>query len=246
MEIGVQLYTVREFCETLEDLSNTLKRLAEIGYKNVQVSCVCKHEPQWLKEELERHGLRCVLTHIPADRLKSEAATVAKEHDVYNCKYVGLGYFDFEKGTPANFIEELSVVPPTLADAGKYFMFHNHANEFKQEEDGTYYLDRLAQHFPADQMGFTLDTYWVSKAGLDPAAWLRHLKGRVPVIHLKDITPDEKMAVLGEGTIDFDAVFAAAEESGVQYMMVEQDDCYGEDPFACLERSYRYLKQKGF
>lgn len=246
MEIGVQLYTVRESCKTLEDFADTLKRLAAIGYRNVQVSCVCEHEPSWLKEQLKQNGQRCVLTHIPVDRLKSDAASVAVDHDVFDCRYVGLGYFDFDKKTPADFIEELTTVPPTLKQAGKYFMFHNHANEFKQEADGTYYLDRLAQHFPADELGVTLDTYWVSKAGLDPAEWLRHLAGRVPVIHLKDITPDEKMAVLGEGTIDFDAVFAAAEESGVQYMMVEQDDCYGEDPFACLERSYRYLKQKGF
>ena len=39
---------------------------------------------------------------------------------------------------------------------------------------------------------------------------------------------------------------AAAEAAGVQYMLVEQDDCYGEDPFACLARSYTYLKEKGF
>ena len=38
----------------------------------------------------------------------------------------------------------------------------------------------------------------------------------------------------------------AAESAGVQYMMVEQDDCNGEDPFACLKRSYEYLKSAGF
>ena len=246
MEIGAQLFTVRDFCKTLEGLEETLKRIAAIGYKTVQVSGVCDYDPQWMKETLDRYGLRCIITHIPIDRLKNELEAVIEGHTVMDCRYVGLGYFDFDKKTPADFIEELATVPPTLKQAGKYFMFHNHANEFKQEADGTYYLDRLAQHFPADELGVTLDTYWVSKAGLNPAEWIRHLAGRVPVINLKDITPDEKMAALGEGTIDFDAVFAAAEESGVQYMMVEQDDCYGEDPFACLERSYRYLKQKGF
>lgn len=55
-----------------------------------------------------------------------------------------------------------------------------------------------------------------------------------------------KMAVVGEGNVDFDAVFTAAEASGTKYMLVEQDDCYGENPFDCLERSYRYLKMKGF
>ena len=29
-------------------------------------------------------------------------------------------------------------------------------------------------------------------------------------------------------------------------MLVEQDDCNGEDPFDCLRRSYLYLKAQGF
>ena len=35
MEIGAQLYTVRDFCKTTEDFSQTLKKIADIGYKNV-------------------------------------------------------------------------------------------------------------------------------------------------------------------------------------------------------------------
>ena len=46
--------------------------------------------------------------------------------------------------------------------------------------------------------------------------------------------------------IDFDRVFEKAESAGVKYMMVEQDDCNGEDPFECLRRSYEYLKSCGF
>ena len=45
---------------------------------------------------------------------------------------------------------------------------------------------------------------------------------------------------------NFDRVFEAAEQAGTEYMMVEQDDCGGEDPFACLKRSYDYLKAAGF
>lgn len=51
---------------------------------------------------------------------------------------------------------------------------------------------------------------------------------------------------MGEGNINFDRVFASAENAGTQYMLVEQDDCNGENPFDCLKRSYDYLKSKGF
>ena len=246
MKIGAQLFTVRDYCTTTEALAETLKRIADIGYKYVQVSGVCEYDPAWLKQQLDELGLACVLTHIPLDKLKGNAAQVAADHDVLSCGCVGLGSYAFQEKTPADFIEELMPVAETLAKNGKYFMFHNHAVEFNKDENGVYYLDSLAAAFAPEKLGFTFDTYWASKAGEDPATWIGKLAGRLPCIHLKDITSDEKMAVVGEGTIDFDAVFAAAEQAGVQYMLVEQDDCYGEDPFDCLARSYAYLKAKGF
>ena len=61
-----------------------------------------------------------------------------------------------------------------------------------------------------------------------------------------DFAYGKKMAVIGEGNINFDRVFEKAESSGTEYLMVEQDDCYGEDPFDCLKRSYKYLHSLGF
>lgn len=54
------------------------------------------------------------------------------------------------------------------------------------------------------------------------------------------------MAVVGEGNINFDRIFKEAEAAGTEYMLVEQDDCNGEDPFECLRRSYNNLKAWGF
>ena len=55
-----------------------------------------------------------------------------------------------------------------------------------------------------------------------------------------------KMAVVGEGNINFGRVFEKAEAGGTKYMLVEQDDCNGEDPIECLRRSYQYLRSWGF
>ncbi len=246
MKIGAQLFTVRDTCQTPEGLEDSLKRIAAIGYRYVQVSGVCEYDPACLKQKLDENGLACVLTHIPVERLKADPKKVAADHDVLDCRYVGLGSYNFAEKTPAEFITELDGVPQALSTCGKYFMFHNHHNEFKKTDDGRFYLDCLTNHFSKADMGITLDTYWVSRAGEDPAAWLLKLAGRVPCIHLKDKTVDDKMAVLGEGVLNFDEIFKAAQTAGTQYMLVEQDDCYGEDPFACLARSYHYLQQKGF
>ena len=55
----------------------------------------------------------------------------------------------------------------------------------------------------------------------------------------------DMIAVVGEGNINFEAVIAAAADAGTQYLLVEQDDCHGEDPFDCMKRSYENLKALG-
>ena len=248
MQIGAQFYTIRDFCKTPEDLALSLRKVADIGYKTVQISGTCPYDPQWRKEQLDATGLKCVLTHIPAQRLQEEAAQVAKDHDVFGCDYVGLGAYGFkeEKGESLDgFVNIYTPVAKALKEGGKYFMYHNHAHEFKRA-DGKLILSQIAERMPAELMGFTVDTYWVQVGGGDPAQWVEKLAGRVPAIHLKDFAFGRKMAVVGEGNINFDRVFREAEKAGTKFMLVEQDDCNGEDPIECLRRSYEYLKACGF
>ena len=59
---------------------------------------------------------------------------------------------------------------------------------------------------------------------------------------------DRKIVYLypvGEGNINFAAVTEACRDAGAEYLLVEQDDCNGEDPFDCLKRSYLNLRALG-
>lgn len=249
MEIGAQLYTLREHCKNLDDFAETLKKVADIGYKTVQVSGVCPYEPEWLAEQLQKNGLRCVLTHIPAADIIGKSAEVAKAHDVFGCDHVGLGWFAFdttaENGSYDDFLRLYKPAAEILREGGKYLMYHNHAQEFRKL-DGKLILARMAEDMPADLMGFTLDTYWVQVGGGDPAQWIEDLSGRVPCIHLKDYAHGQKMAPIGEGNLNWNRIFKSAEAAGTRYMLVEQDNCNGEDPFECLRRSYEFLSACGF
>ena len=248
MQVGAQFYTIREHCKTLEDFAESLKKVADIGYKTVQISGTCAYEPQWLKEQLAKNDLKCVITHTNAQRMVEMPEIVAAEHDVFDCQYVGLGMYSFnpDKGHSfPDFMEKYAPTAKKLKECGKYFMYHNHAHEFKRL-DGKLILEKIAESIPADELGFTLDTYWVQVGGGDPAQWLEKLAGRIPVIHLKDCAWGQQMAVVGEGNINFDRVFEKAAAGGTMYMMVEQDNCNGEDPFDCLRRSYNFLKANGF
>lgn len=246
MKIGVQLFTVRDFCKDLDGFSETLKKVADIGYKTVQVSGVCAYEADWLKAELEKNGLKCVLTHIPQNRLADETEKVIAEHSVFGCDNIGLGWYGFNDDQPyEDFSRIFKPITAALKQGGKYFMYHNHDQEFKKIEGKTI-LEKLVEDFSADEMGFTFDTFWAQAGGADPAKCLEMLSGRIPCIHLKDFSYGRKMAAIGEGNINFDRVFKKAEAGGTEYMLVEQDDCNGEDPFECLKRSYEYLKSRGF
>lgn len=257
MEIGVQFFTLRDYCKNLEDFAESLKKIADIGYKNVQISAVCDYEPEWLKEQLDKNGLRCVVTHTPVDQLKGDIAKVCKNHEIFGCDYVGLGFHDFSLTKDGikcqDFIDEYTPIIKATKANGKTFMYHNHAKEFLILDDGKRVIEKIAETFSPDELGFILDTFWVQAAGGDPAYWIEKFAGRLPVIHLKDYKYDENfkefndnIAVVGEGNINFDRVFEKAETSGVKYMMVEQDNCHGENPFDCVKRSYDYLRSCGF
>ena len=43
MRIGAQMYTTREACRTLEGFALTLRRIADIGYRYVQVRTFNNH-----------------------------------------------------------------------------------------------------------------------------------------------------------------------------------------------------------
>ena len=248
MEIGAQFYTVRQQCQNLEDFALSLKKVADIGYRTVQISGTCPYPADWLKSELDKNGLRCVLTHIPVSRLTEELDQVIEDHRIFGCPHIGLGWWAFDPEKNMSYDQWMETFPPIakkIAAAGRLFMYHNHDQEFKKQ-DGKLILERLAEALSPEEMGFTLDTFWVQAGGGDPAQWLTKLSGRVPVIHLKDYAYGRRMAVVGEGNLNFSRVFEKAEAAGTQFMLVEQDDCHGEDPFECLRRSYEYLRSWGF
>ena len=52
-----------------------------------------------------------------------------------------------------------------------------------------------------------------------------------------------RMAPVGKGNLAWHKILPALRTAGTQWGIVEQDDCYGEDPFECLRQSLQYLQQ---
>jgi len=253
MKIGAQFYTIRDYCKTLEDFAESLKKVADIGYTTVQISGTCAFDANWLKAELDKNGLKCVITHTPVPRLLNETVAVCDEHKIFGAGCVGLGMHKMPgedlEAEYAQFLELYKPVAKTIKEQGLYFMYHNHDHEFRKI-GGKTILEKMAEDLAPDEMGFTLDTFWVQAGGASPVEWIEKLKGRLPCIHLKDFQfargpIHDHICAVGDGNINFEPIIRAAEEAGTEYLLVEQDLCHGEDPFECLARSYRNLRALG-
>ena len=252
MELGVQFYTLRDQCKTLSEFSESLKRVADIGYRTVQISGVCTYEPQWLKEQLAVNGLRCVITHKPIDDIADATQRLMDEHRIYGCPHIGIGAGpELLKGEDNMqwMLDVAHTAGRVLHDNGFQLMYHHHSPEFTRDcPNEMTRLEYLAANTTAEELGFTLDTYWVQAGGASFSELAQRLSGRIPCVHLKDRVMDEweqHMAPVGSGNLDWEAILSVLETTGTDYALVEQDLTYDENPFACLKKSYDYLTALG-
>lgn len=245
MIIGAQMFTVRNFTDTLSGLSDSLAKIADIGYTTVQISATCPYEPEWMNEQLKKNGLSCGATHYSFDRIMNDTTSVIAEHKIFGCGCIGIGSIPDEKA----FDEKGHAAAKMIADSGLRLLLHNHDKEYSETRDGRSKMLYYADAFTSDELGFLLDLYWAEYAGVGAVDELKRLNGRVPVVHYKDllVTPggEKRFAPVGCGSLDFEKITEAAVAAGTQIAYVEQDNCYGEDPFECLKKSYDYLRAIG-
>lgn len=249
--LGAQLYTVRDYIQTESDFDYSMKLISQMGYTTVQLSAMGPMKPEAVREICDKHGLKIILTHTAPDRILNDTENVIKEHEIYGSDYIGIGMMPQKYRSPEwlhRFAEDFKEPAKKIAAAGKLLMYHNHNLEF-QKFGGKLIIDTLTESFAPDEMGFTVDTYWVQMGGADICGWLRKLQGRTPCVHLKDFAVrgmEPIMAPVLEGNIDFKKVMATMEElGGVKYAFVEQDICQG-SPFDCLKTSYDNLSALGY
>ncbi len=251
MILGAQLYTVRAYTQTEKDLDYTLEQIAKIGYTTVQISAIgASIKPARVRELCEMHGLKIVLTHSDPNRILNDTEQLIEEHRVMGCKYIGLGSMPDKYRTPEwieHFSSDYKEAAIKIQNAGMLFMYHNHNFEF-EKVNGKYYIDYLIEGFSPEELGFTLDTYWLQAAGLDVCQWIMRLKDRIPCVHLKDMAMlhhEAVMAPVFEGNMNFDKILETLKETNCEHLLVEQDICQ-ESPFVCLGKSYQNLSSLGY
>jgi len=255
-KIAAQLYTVRDFTKTPDDIKQTMAKVAAIGYESVQLSALGPMDPAELRDVCDANGLSICSTHISFDRMQDDLPGVIADHEIYGCKYPGIGgmggRYPASEENYRQFARDASEVGLKLQEAGMTFVYHNHSQEFQhfgasgaEQRRG---MDILFDDSDPVGFQFELDTYWVQHGGASPVAWINKCAGRLPVIHFKDMRikgdRTQYYCEVGQGNLDWPGILAACEAANVEWYIVEQDTCEG-DPFDSLKISFDNLKAMG-
>ena len=247
--VTLQLYTLRD--HVAKDLAGTLGKVAEMGYQGVELAGYGDlGNAEKVKRALETSGLQLVSNHVGSQDLQNDLQRVIDEALILGNKYVTCsGLFSGERSEDGyrEFAKLANQAGARLNSSALQLCYHNHDFELNEKVDGMAALDYLYSNTEPTLLQAELDTYWVEKGGENPADYIRKYAGRVPLLHIKDMAKDEAktFAEVGEGSLDWNAIFAAAEEVGgtVSYI-VEQDTCPGE-PLDSARKSLENLKAMG-
>ncbi|NPV06998.1 MAG: sugar phosphate isomerase/epimerase [Anaerolineae bacterium] len=249
--IAAQLYTVRDHMKTRDEIATSLAKVREAGYRAVEMAGLGPlTAPEW-KGLLDREGLTACSSHTAMDRIQTDLEAVIEEHRLWGAEQVNIPsmpqhYRDQGQEGFRRFAREASELGRRLGDAGLRLGYHNHSFEFVRFGPHTGMHLILENSDPRDLMA-QIDTYWVQHGGGDPAAWIRLVKGRIPVVHVKDMViadGGQVFAEVGEGNLNWPAIMDACRYAGVRWYVVEQDRTR-RDPFESLAISYEYLKKLG-
>ena len=94
---------------------------------------------------------------------------------------------------------------------GLRFAWHNHDFEFQPLEDGSLPIE----HVLGDRLLWEADLAWVVRGGADPRRWIERYRGRIPLVHVKDIAPagenadEDGWADVGAGVVPWARALAA-------------------------------------
>jgi len=220
--IGIQLYTVRGECQ--KDFKGTLRALAEMGYRGVEFAGnYGGMSPADLAAFLHSLGLSAAGMHVSVeDILNFRSDAYAYARALNNTFLTTSLPGEVKKDWPAT-VDRLVQAAATAYANGFVFTYHNHSEE-AVASGGVTALDQALARVSILQ--FELDTYWLTKGGQNPAAFIRRYTGRAPQIHLKDMDPaDSSFAEVGRGSLDMPGIVAAARAAGARWLIVEQDTC---------------------
>jgi sugar phosphate isomerase/epimerase len=255
-KISIQLWTFAEYVgfgtdpATIARLEEVLRRLSEMGYRNVEPFTLSGLSAEEYRELLERYGLKASGRHV---NVGTPASPVDFEQILEENKTLGIQFFG--SGATPNFATEaewiayaeyLSELGVSARQQGQTLMVHNHNWEFERVFGDRTAFDILVEHTDPRNVVFQVDLYWATRGGADPVELLERYGNRIQLFHVKDMAAGPfpgRIEIVGEGIIDFPEIFATS-KGPVRYYVVEHDPRFGDptfDPFEAADKGFDYL-----
>jgi sugar phosphate isomerase/epimerase len=268
LPVGIQLYTVKE--ELAKDFDGTLKKVAAIGYKEVEAAGFYGKSASEFRKSIEAAGLTIPSAHYSLqDLLDGFDAKLAFAHQL-GLKYIICSfpfvakpgrfhaekfYEEFSRGITLddwkwNF-DQFNRLGEETNKAAIKFGYHNHNIEFRTL-NGVLVYDELLRLTDPARVTMEMDIGWVAATGHDPVAYLEKFPQRYELLHVKDIKPGPPTTEgegtgsteLGHGTVDWKNVLAAAKKASVKHYFVEQEDPFKDHPVMdAIKIDYEFLSK---
>ena len=247
---GIQLYTVGP--DFAKDPPGTLRKLAQIGYQEVESAGFGSVSPSQLRDLLKEAGLRAPSAHLgfgaeDTGKLLDEAKALGAEYAVSSALLppsaqaaaASGGLLKIINALQADDFKAVAALANEIARkaraAGLQFAYHNHNFEFRDLGGGKTGYEILLDETDSSLVKFEADCGWMKAAGADPVAFFTNYPGRFVMLHIKDFkdisrpitslgTPDGPVPTeLGRGSIDLKSIVEAGRRAGVKHMFVEQE-----------------------
>lgn len=254
LPIGLQLYTLRN--ELAKDLPGTLRKVAEVGYKEVEIFDFYGKNSAELRRLLRDNRLSAPSAHYQVGQIRTSWEQQIEYADAVGIKYMVNAIIWLPERKSLDEYKALAEVFNKAGEqckkAGIQFAYHNHNFEFKAY-DGVVAYDELLRLTDPALVQFEIDCFWVTRAGKDPVEYMTKYPGRFSLLHAKGLKAGYPATVeddfqpgpfteVGQDNIDWKRVFAAAPQGGVKHYFVEQDECE-RSPLESIKISYDYLKR---
>lgn len=248
-KISVQLWTFHRAIGE-HGIEHVLAELSGMGYRNVEPYSYHGLSAEGFKELLDEYGLKAPSRHGPVteDAFGEHLADAR----LFNQRYTGSG--GWVGGADLSSLEGVLATAERMDEFGRRsvengtgpLVGHNHApeleNTFEVDGEEKTVWEILVENTDPRYVAFQLDVGWAAIGGADPIELLEEHGDRVVSLHIKDAvgldTDSPTQVTVGEGEIDWPAVFDAA-QGNVKLYIVEQD--FPPDAFEMAAGSFEYL-----
>jgi sugar phosphate isomerase/epimerase len=263
--VALQLYTIRDAISA--DLAGTLKKVAEMGYKYLELAGYGDGkfygmEPAEFKKLVTDLGMVILSSHtqVEAEGITLDnAKKMADDHAKLGVKYCLQPWVVPEARTTVaswqKMVSDWNQVGKIMKESGIQFGYHNHNFEFADVEGKIPFFDIMMPQLDKELVTIELDLFWTTKAGQNPVDIFKKYPGRFQLLHMKDMFTKEApffttdgvkdFAPVGAGVIDFKTILASKDIAGAKYLVVEQDNRGGEPtPLEDIKTSITNIKTK--